>query len=79
MDKETIAHVESPQVSVPPPHFFASLIILTRARSNDGHSAEEKGHLEDVNLQNNISAKYVLSPSLLVLKTSFTWQFLGSI
>lgn len=34
------------------------------------HNIEEKGHREDVNLNSNVSAKYVVSFSLLVLPQS---------
>lgn len=59
MDKEAITEVGSTNRSVTSLSIFS--LILTRHSSSNDPNIAEKGHgyLEQANLQNNISAKYV--------------------
>lgn len=42
---------------------------------NEKLNAEEQGHVEDVNLQNNLSAKYVVGLPYSDVDFSFTGHF----
>ena len=69
MVKETIAHVESPARSVR--LYPARPTMLIQNRTSDDHNGAEKGHVEQVNLHNNVSAKYVFILSLIAEKNVF--------
>lgn len=66
MDKEVVSNVESPQSaprSVPLlVYITCHTYVLTQNSMNEKLNAEEQGHIEVVNLQNNLSAKYVVDP-----------------